>query len=295
MFENRRDIPFVNLSTSTDAAFFITPVIRDFDPVAWDEKPHRHNFQEIIWVKNGRGKHIIDEKTLKLKPHTFYFIAQGQIHDLLEANDMEGYLIRFANDFLPVSTLQSSAFYTSLFIKVSAMNEITIPVVRLKEYEVLIQQLFQEYQKIDIHFGKQAIIQHLLLVLLIKLGQEIFTPTLDVSKETDTNKVIYHRFLSLLEEQYYKNHLLSSYALQLGIVTRKLSDIIKDFSGKSAKQLILDRAMLEAKRLLTYTDNNLKEITYNLGFEDPAYFSRVFKSQTGVTPVQYKKQKQKRG
>ena len=160
------------------------------------------------------------------------------------------------------------------------------------EYETLVHQLFQEYQDVDMKFGKDAILQHLLLVLLIKLEQRLYTQTMDIAKEVDTTRIVFLKFLSLLEEQYFKNHTLSSYAFQLGIVTRKLSDIIWEFSGKSAKQLIVERTILEAKRMLTYTDYTLKEIAYNLGFEDPAYFSRVFKNQTSLTPIQYKTKKE---
>ena len=84
---------------------------------------------------------------------------------------------------------------------------------------------------------------------------------------------------------------MSYYAKQLGLSRRKLSDIVKKFHKKTAKRVHVERTMLEAKRLLAYSNMNLQQIAYHLGFEHAPYFSNRFKEEYGITPNQYRMKK----
>ena len=290
--KNNGHIIFQDLIGVEDTRFLIRPLVKNIDREAIPEKPHRHNFQEIIWIKKGIGKHRVDDKTLHLKPRTFYLISQGQVHEFLEGKNLDGYLIRFANDLLPgLNASQSSTFYTSLLSKISPVNEITLNIKEEKEYETILKQLEEEYINPEIKYGKKSLIQHFLVILLIKLERKSQDLSLRITDELDNDKKSYLKFLHLLEEQYFNNRNFTSYASQLGIPPRKLSDIIRTYSGKVAKQLIQERSLLEAKRMLDYTNYPLKEISFNLGYMDLAYFCRVFKNHTGNTPHEYKKKK----
>jgi len=290
--KNKGQIRFEDLTGVDGSPFLIRPLVKNIDPKVLHEKPHRHNFQEIIWIKKGIGKHNVDDRVLHLKPRTFYLISQGQVHYFMEGKKLDGYLIRFSNDFLPgLRASQSSGFYTSLLSKISPVNEITLHAEEEKEYEILLKQLEAEHQNITKEYGRESIIQHFLVILLIKLERKSRDLSIRIADEPDSDKKNYLKFLHLLEEQYFNNHNFTSYASQLGIAPRKLSDIVKVYSGKVAKQVIMERTLLEAKRMLGYTDQPLKKISFDLGYEDPAYFSRIFKHFTGVTPLEYKKQK----
>jgi AraC family transcriptional activator of pobA len=290
--QKKNDIKYEDLTDIEGSPFLIRPLVKNIDRAVLQERPHRHNFQEIIWLKKGSGKHRIDDKILQLKPHTFYIISQGQVHDFMEGKNLSGYLIRFSNDFLPgINALKSSTFYTSLLSKISPVNEITLYVKEEKEYETLLEQLLSEHATPGKEYGRQSLLQYFLFILLIKLERRSRDLSIRITDELNSDKKKYLEFLHLLEEQYFNNHNFASYASQLSIHSRKLADIIKVYSGKAAKQLILERTLLEAKRMLTYTDQSLKEITFDLGYEDPAYFSRIFKNYTGSTPLEYKKRK----
>jgi len=282
-------IPMQDLTHTAVSSFLITPLRRHIDREALQEKPHRHNFQEIIWIRSGKGKHRIDDKILHLQPHTFYLISQGQVHDFLEGTDLDGYLIRFADDFLP-GKHTSSSFYFSLLSKIFPVNAIHL----MQREDVasigsLLDQLLREYRLPPNEYGKQAVLQHLLLVLLVLLERQNRNLAFEMEDEKEEEKKKYLEFLHLLEEEYYKEHNFSSYAMRLGVLSRKLASIIKCYSGKSAKKLILERILLEAKRMLSFTNSNIKQITYDLGFDDTAYFSRIFKSHTGFTPLEYRR------
>lgn len=283
-------IPFQDLKTAETSSFLIRKVLEKVVPEELDEKPHRHNYQEIIWIKKGKGKQTIDDELIHLQPHTFYLIGQGQVHNFLEGSNLEGYLIRFTNNFLPGADLSSpTAFNISLLNRIIEVNEIQVEENEIPSFELLLQQLLEEYNTPAPLFGKHPLIQHFLLALLIKLERKIRAVSLSkVKVEDDYEKQIYQAFLILLEDNFHQQHQIDFYSYELGINKRKLAEIVRNNSGKTSKNLLIARLITESKRLLAYTNCSLKEITYRLGYEDPAYFCRIFKKQTGKTPQQYK-------
>ena len=99
---------------------------------------------------------------------------------------------------------------------------------------------------------------------------------------------LFHEFTLLLEAQYSQTHAVADYAQMLNITPRQLSDITRQFVGRTAKHLIEDRLILEARRLLTFTNLSVKEIAHRLGYKDPSHFSKIFKKKTQTTPQDYK-------
>ena len=96
-------------------------------------------------------------------------------------------------------------------------------------------------------------------------------------------------FLALVEENFRGQPSLSSYAHALGITTTHLSRICRRQFGLSAQAIIHDRVVLEAKRILAYTPATIAHIAQDLGFRDPAYFSRFFAHHVGETPTAFRK------
>ena len=145
-------------------------------------------------------------------------------------------------------------------------------------------------------FTSKAIVQHLFISLILKIERKAREVVIDTTKGeiNNHNKIQYTHFLNLLENNFMTNHSMDFYASQLSISRRKLSDLVKEFTGITAKRYLLDRVILEAKRLLAYSNKNLKEICYDLGFEYPAYFSTLFKDMTGHTPNEYRKIQQQK-
>jgi AraC family transcriptional activator of pobA len=97
-------------------------------------------------------------------------------------------------------------------------------------------------------------------------------------------------FVALVDENFSKHTTLDHYAARLDISTAHLNAICRQMSGRSALQLIHERLILEARRELIYTSMTIKEISELLGFTDPAYFTRFFKRQMGVSPKDFRLQ-----
>ena len=274
--------------SETQRDFLIRPFQIETAPHETHEQPHRHNFQEILWVRSGQGKHAIDGRELTIQPHTFYLIAKGQVHQLITGIDLDGLVIRFRDAFLPNFLSQEMGHYqTVLFNNVTINHTLPIQPSALPHFENLLQLLLAEFNS---KAGKQnqEILRHLLTVLLIKLGkvQKEWVHTGETAVDTETQ--LFHQFTLQLEANFSQTHAVQDYARALNITPRQLSAIAQRMVGRNAKHLIEDRLMLEAKRLLTFTNLSVKEIAHQLGYKDPSHFSKIFKKKTATTPQDFK-------
>lgn len=279
-------IPFLDLRPHDPASFHIRP-LRTF--IAREDDAHRHNFQEILWVKSGDGTHQIDNEVLSINPHTFYLIAKGQVHQFLGGANLQGLLIRFTDEFLLELPSQTSWNYRwTLFNQVEQQNRLVVEEADVAEFESLFGLILQEQQRKDV-FGQSDSLRHFLLILLMRLERlrraSLSRPGTSPITQQQT---ICHDFLQLLETNYKHTHLVADYADELGVSPRQLSRVLHKHLGRSGKQLIDERLILDAKRYLRYTPYSIKEISYHLGYKDPSYFSRIFKQNTGLTPKEYK-------
>ena len=285
----RFDIPFYTMKHDDEASFIIRPVLREVNSAILQEQPHRHTYHEIIWIRSGSGQHTIDDRLIHITPLTFYWIKQGQVHDFQKGSDLDGYLIRFTNTFLPYDPHTSLS--TSLISQFKNRTELHISQSEVEPYERLLTALYEEYNSDLRDSSRQGILQHLLTVLLIMLERKSHQASMsDIDPMESPSKLVFRSFLFLLEEHYREHHKISFYASELGVSNRKLSSITRQHAGLTAKQLIIECLMREARRLLAFTQSTLTEITFHLGFEDTAYFCRLFKKQTGKTPQQYKRE-----
>lgn len=292
--KTREKIPLTELQNEDIAGLIVRPLRQNFNRMNSGETPHRHNFQEIIWVKSGAGVHSIDDEIIQIQPNTFYFIGKGQVHYFLEGFDLDGVLIRFTDSFLPSEDYRTSTAHNASFIsRMIKTNVIQVATSEAQLLELYIGQLLKEFKEQQQSFGKVIILQHLISIILVQLERISRTQSLEeLELIEDVRTQIYREFLLILENHFHTEHTVPFYSRQMGVSRRKLSEIVKIFSGRTAKNIIIDRIITEAKRLLAFTNCSLKEITYKLGYEDPAYFCRLFKLQTGSTPQQYKTQNQ---
>ena len=272
----------------TERDFLIRPFLIETDPQETHELPHRHNFQEILWVRSGQGKHAIDGNELTIQPTTFYLIAKGQVHQLITGIDLDGLVIRFTDAFLPNFLSEEMGHYqTVLFNNVTINHTLPVPPEALANFEALLGLLLSEFGGGDGR-SNQEVLRHLLTVLLVKLGKVQQEVVRGAGTAVSPEAQLFHQFTLLLEENHSQTHAVADYAQMLNIAPRQLSDITRQLVGRTAKHLIEDRLILEARRLLTFTNLSVKEIAHRLGYKDPSHFSKIFKKNTHTTPQDYK-------
>ncbi len=289
----KQPIPYVDLPQNEKASLievgqFSSKMASSLQGV----RPHRHDYQAILWTVSGQGTHLIDGQQVITPTHTLCLIARGQVHRFVEmSDDLIGYRVLFADDFLANDALNDTWNYkASLFNNLSLNDPLAVPDDAVAEFNNVISLLLLEYENQN-NFNRDNILRYLLLYLLAKI--ENVRRTLISSQPNRANLSdyeIYQTFISQVEERFQDEHQVNVYAKQLALTPRQLSDMTKRVVGKTAKQIIADRLMLEAKRYLQFTPLSVKEIAFALGYESLFYFSQAFKNATDLSPSAYKEQ-----
>lgn len=251
------------------------------------DRPHRHKYYEICVFVNGAGKHEIDFATHAIQSHSIHFLSPGQVHLISREKDYHGYLMVFSKDFYVLDTFHEDLLYQLPFFN----NPTMAPILNLEgndfqEILALIQIIKKEYT-VPKQMSRE-ILRSYLQVFLLKCNQYYVHYFADKKKMLDPHFMLVQQFNTLLEQQFRQNHLVQNYADQLSLSPAILNKYVKKITGGTAGELLMERLILQAKRYLIYTGLSNKEIAYQLNYEDPSYFSRIFKKKTGLTPSEFR-------
>ncbi|MBC9931803.1 AraC family transcriptional regulator [Chitinophaga qingshengii] len=245
--------------------------------------PHRKDFYMLVLVETGSSRHWVDMQPYTLKPDTFYFTAPHQVHVKEEAEPMQGIVLCFTDVFLSTA-LQQQLKQLPVLQNPDNGHELLLTREDTEYLRDTMLRMVHEHQlRPDWHNTMLQAYLHVLLIYLSRLYTEQFTVP---NRQPD--RVLLKKFLHLLEVNYTRHHEVAAYAGLLNITAGHLGDVIKAQSGKSAIEHIHARVLLEARRLLFYTDHSIKEIAFALGFEDASYFNRFFKRGYQQTPLAFR-------
>lgn len=252
-------------------------------PFVW---PHKHSFYELLWIRKGKTKHFVDNQELELSRDTIYFMSPGQTHQFEQYESVEGDSIMFTEEFFILNFTNKEAIRKLAFLHNSYRN----PGIQLDEesketLEPVLKLIYMEFARKD--FSKM-VISSLLYVFFEVLQRKYF--------DQQTNKVaigahvmIFDKFRTLVEVYFRTEHQLSFYGSSLYITPHYLNEAVKKAAGKTASELIRERLILEAKRMLVQSHIPVGQIADELGFQDFSYFSRHFKKHNELSPEQYRK------
>lgn len=174
-----------------------------------------------------------------------------------------------------------------LFFGTQDLPIITIPPGQERKFELLLEVILEEFKTIDKIQGDM--LQMLLkrfIIICTRLAKEQHI----VHELNDSQVDIIRQFNVLVDMHFRTLRKVKDYADLLHKSPKTLSNLFSTYSQQSPQQIIQERLVLEAKRLILFTDKQTQEIAYDLGFEDPAYFSRFFKKQAGLTPSAFREQ-----
>lgn len=257
------------------------------------EKPHKHNYYELCFFTGGSGKHEIDFKTHKIVSPSIHFLRPGQVHVIKRGEAYKGYLLVFSEEFFNLN-FQNMEVIPGYPLVTQLENG---PILNLNEeqfeqFYLFIQNIKKELK--DSGNDSKEIIVAYLKIFFLKLRQN-FSKLLTTKNEAPSSmKGLVYRFNQLVEENYDQIHHVKEYAEVLGESPINLNRAIKSVTDKTASEIIIDRLILEAKRLLIYSDLNNKEVAYKLNYEDPSYFARIFRKKTGLTPSAFRNKSKKK-
>jgi AraC family transcriptional activator of pobA len=241
---------------------------------------HRHDFFYILALKKGMGHHEIDFISYEVCDHAVFFIRPGQVHKLtLKAGSM-GYLVAFKMD----ACYPQDKVSNQLLRKAGNRNFYHPGANRFKKLLAVLSYIFQEYT--DKQEGYQKIIQANLGIFLIELvRQHAQNPSDNVNTYAQERL---EEFLDLLVTHIASHKSVSHYAAMLNLSPYQLNAITKARLGKTCSELINEYIILESKRYLIATSNQVGQIACHLGYEDVSYFIRFFKKHTGFSPEAFR-------
>jgi AraC family transcriptional activator of pobA len=242
---------------------------------------HRDDHYIFFLVDDGNASLMIDFNEVYFQPQTLYYILPGQVHHRIKNEMADGW-------FLAVDTMLVPPDYRKVFEgKLTLQKPYLLDDVQMKQCMdllLLLQQRFLGHE--DNTFNLSVV--HSLLQSFIGIAAGCFAADTDTAVKLSRPVEISQLFKQLLVEHYMKVKSPSAYAGMLNVSETYLNEALKKTTGLSVSYWILNEVMLEAKRLLYYGGQNVKEIAHTLGYEDHAYFSRLFKKSQGLTPLSFR-------
>jgi AraC family transcriptional activator of pobA len=262
-------------------------VLFDVLEVAGDgaREPHRHDYHELIWTRAGSGHHMLDSRTVPVVPGTITVIGRGQVHVFERAEGLVGAAVRFGDGLLYEGPI-ARADPAWLLAGCGGWN-VTVPASCHAALESTIGALAAESAgPLD---ARSADLQrHLLSVLLLWIERWYDGERTERRDEDDAGLALFRRFSRVLERDFAAYHDAGHYADALAMPQATLSHALSQIVGKSTKELVTERVMLEAARLLRFTDRTVGQVAWQTGFSDPLYFSRAFKRHHGAPPTAFR-------
>ena len=252
-------------------------------PFAGRIKAHRHrDLFQILLLQQGEAQVEVDGTDLYLSEPTVITLPPGYVHSFRFFEGTDGFILTLA---LPLMSQTDSASRFSFM----TLDPMIIPLQRqsraAQQIEGLIEMMAQELSEPD--NWRTEICGHLVRALLIWLQRA--TQDLDKSKNDQTFSSLLNDFRHLVELKFIEHLSLSAYAEQLRTSVATLNRHCRKHLNLSAQELVHQRLNQEAKRRLSFTQRTLEQLATELGFEDPAYFSRFFKRINGQTPSQFRR------
>lgn len=241
--------------------------------------PHRHDYYTVLWSFTATGTHFIDFKEYPLEPGHIFFISPGQVHQVITDPSPTGIVILFTRDFLQYNGIRET-FITHLKLFRDCNDNAPLPLseAQATKLRVFVESMLAAYGS-DQEFKYDTLGAYLRL-FLIECNN---TCSLDPphTQQLQAGQQLLHEFKEMVEREYKGWHKVGEYAEALSITPSYLNNVVKSFLGKTAKEYILERLLLEAKRLVIFSSLSAKQIGYELGFDDPSNFSKFFRKMSG--------------
>ena len=249
-------------------------------------QPHRTAFYHILWFQQSSPTHLVDFNPVKVNPNTLLFLNKDVVQIFDKTGNIDGKAILFTDNFFCQTTedmkfLRNTIIFNDLFsvsqIELGKISTSLIEVFNLMEAEFT--------NKKDIYRAEvlQNYLHNFLLMAERERRKQDF---IEIKKGADLDYTLL--FKDLLEAQFKTIKQVSNYAAQLSITEKRLNQATSKVLGKTPKQMIDERIVLEAKRLLAHTNDSIKEVGFILGFEEPTNFIKYFRKHLHATPVEFR-------
>ena len=269
---------------TNDQWFFRLMTICDYKVENQQESFHLHDYFSVFWIKSGELIHATDFVEYTLAGNSILFVPPGIRHRMIMDKYCDGITFIFNEEFIRMNydsnipIREYGVFFNRTFKSLITLTEEDVPA-----FEMIVDKLMKEYNKHD-KFSRSMVLNLLNLFFLEATRiyeQQNQEEEVEVDDAPNSSVV---EFKYLIDKHYREEKGVAFYAEKLNMQPSCLNNVTQRTSGITAGEMIRNRVIQEVKRLLFSTDKSIKEIGIEMGFDDPAYFSRFFKKYTG-TPL----------
>lgn len=275
---NSNKIPVSRISEQSSNGIAFRRILKDEQVVTIDHV-HQDNYYMFIFLEKGKYKACIDFNEYQLDETSITIITPGQVHFNIEYENVTGW-------FLAVDTLLINDAFKEVFEKVSIANSVIVPdkdtVQDIKSCLLILNRKIQNQKD----FLEQTLL-YALISSYIGLIAGIYNNTV-FNSFNKRPTIITHQFKRILANNYKIIKSPAQYASKLNLSLSYLNEVVKGTTGFSVSQWIQNEVILQAKRLLFYTNLSIKEIASKLGYDDYAYFTRLFTRIVEIPPTQFR-------
>ncbi len=250
----------------------------------WQIKLHQHHgLVQLLCLKGGDARACLDGRYIDMQAGQVAMVPQMCVHGFRFEPNAVGHVVTLAAPMVKrlIEGMEGAATWpTSPRICEVQPNQ-------KPQVDMAFQILQEEYLASRAH--RNGLIESMLTSILIWLHRHLPAAANETPSEIDRGVQHFRAFSELIENHYTEQWPVSRYADQLGITAAHLNALCRRIVGQSALELIHQRVILAAKRNLVYTSMTISVVSYTLGFADPAYFTRYFKRQVGVSPKEFRR------
>lgn len=244
--------------------------------------PHKHDFYLTVLFTKGSGTHEIDFNTYDIKPGSVFMMLPGQMHNWKFAKATDGYVFFHSKDFYNSGFTKANVDSYPFFQSLHNSPIINLDNQSVKKLQTLFKELVLEHeQKAYLKFEKIHVLVNL---IYIELSRH-YIPSIQIHNESYLTKI--RKLENLIDENFKTKKYPNEYANLMNLSEKHLNRMSKECLNKTTTELIAERIILEAKRLLIHSKQSVSEIAYELGYEDNSYFSRFFKKHVGQTAIHF--------
>ncbi|MGY5351780.1 helix-turn-helix domain-containing protein [Wenyingzhuangia sp. IMCC45533] len=257
----------------------------NFDAACVFNRPEQVDVYNIYWIKEGKGTYHIDFKKYEFHDNVVFFLSPGQVFSIDSEKIKRAYKISFTKDFYCIQTHDKAVACNGVLFN----NVYETPFVKpcekdTQKLDFILESLEEEFKREDI--AQYDMLQSYLkqfIIISVRIKKEL------APLKTDIETKLFKDFSLLVEQNYKVMHTVTEYASRLALSPKSLAKNFQRVGAQSPSDFIKDRILLEAKRQLIYTSQSVKEIAYDLGYNDAAYFTRLFTKSEKKSPLQFRK------
>ena len=278
-----KKIPLDQLQAKTNLGLQIKTFLpgETFDQKARDLGAHRDDHYIFFLLKKGSGSMMIDLQKVDMKTGQLYYILPAQVHHHIRTNGAEGWFLAIDTSLVPAEC--RVVFEGKLNLQLPC----TLQPALFQQYLDVLSLLHQRCAEAN-KARFDTLVIHTLLQSFLAMAANAYDDLPEPNQTLSRPAELSRQFRMLMTENIRSIKSPSGYSTRLNVSESYLNESVRRITGFSIRYWIQQEILLEAKRLLYYSEFNVRQISYELGYEDPSYFSRFFRKAAGMSALEFR-------